>query len=302
MKSCRKFPPLALLVAAHLVATAPLSGQQDSSMRVAVRLVTEGRGDSARALVRRRLAAVSTSDTSYAEVLYTAGVVASNPDSALRYLRRTTIEYSQSSWADKALLRIAQLSFASGDAATTFSSAERVITDYPFSPVRAQAAYWAGRAQIDLGNLPIACRYLKQAADSSADDVETANRARFYVQRCANLAAGTAKKDSVRRDSTPAAPPPTAKTPVAGKTPAPAAAATVAKTWAVQVAAVRSAAAADQSMQILKSAGFEPRVTRDSDGFFKVRAGSFKTKAEAQKLAADIKRKANLSPFLVEEP
>jgi hypothetical protein len=287
------------LLLVGLLAGAPLSAQQDSSLRVAVRLVTEGRGDSARSLVRRRLAAVPPSDSSYAEVLYTAGVVASNPDTALKYLRRTTIEYSQSAWADRALLRIAQLSFAAGDATSTFSSAERVITDYPFSPVRAQAAYWAGRAQIDLGNLQSACRYLRQAADSSGDDVETANRARFYVQRCLNLPAG-AKKDSVRADTVAAttAPP---KTPPVTKV-SPPLAGSAAKTYAVQVAAVRSVAAADQSMQALKRAGYEPRVTRDTDGFFKVRVGSFKTKAEAQKLATDVRRKANLTPFVVEEP
>src|SRR5262249_21208417 len=156
--------------------------------------------------------------------------------------------------------------------ATTYSSAERVITDYPFSPIRAQAAYWAGRAQIDLGNLPIACRYLQQAADSSADDVETANRARFYVQRCANLPA-LVTRDSTRTDPAPpppAAPPagagrgatPPKAPPAAAKTP-PAAAPSAAKTYAVQVSAVRSVAAADQSMQVLKRAGYEPRVARD---------------------------------------
>jgi cell division septation protein DedD len=129
--------------------------------------------------------------------------------------------------------------------------------------------------------------------------VETANRARFYVQRCLNLPAA-ARKDSVRTDTVAAAAAPP-KTPSVTKTP-PAPAASVAKTYAVQVAAVRSVAAADQSMQALKRAGYEPRVARDTDGFFKVRVGSFKTKAEAQKLAADVKRKANLMPFVVEEP
>jgi len=147
----KRYLPLLLT----LMVPAPLAAQQDSVLRDAVRLATEGRGDSARAIVRRKLATTSPADSSYAEVLYTAGVVASNSDSALRYLRRTTIEFSQSPWADRALLRIAQMAFAAGDPATTFSSAERVITDYPFSPVRAQAAYWAGRAQIDAMKLKV---------------------------------------------------------------------------------------------------------------------------------------------------
>src|SRR5260370_39462580 len=96
------------LVAWLTLGASALAAQQDSTLRDAVRLATEGRGDSARALVRRRLAAMSPSDSSYAEALYTAGVVASDPDSALRYLRRTSVEYSQSGWADRALLRICQ--------------------------------------------------------------------------------------------------------------------------------------------------------------------------------------------------
>jgi hypothetical protein len=281
-----------LLVLLGLGLPSVLAAQQDSALHEAVRLVTEGRGDSARAIVRRKLASTSTSDSSYAEVLYTAGVVASNSDSALRYLRRTTIEYSQSSWADRAFLRIAQLSFAAGDPATTFNSAERVITDYPFSPVRAQAAYWAGRAQIDLGNLAVACRYLRQASDSAADDLEIANRARFYVQRCQNLATAkpdTARPDSLQRSTSPA-------TTTTTSTPA------TAVMYAVQVAAVRSPAAADQSMQALKRAGYDARVSRDADGLLKVRVGHFKTKAEAQRLATEIRRKVPRStPFVVDE-
>src|SRR3970282_1766967 len=96
---------------------------------------------------------------------------------------------------------IPQLSLAAGDVATTYSSAQRVLTDYPFSAVRAQAAYWAGRAQIDLGNMAGACRLLSQAADSAGTDGELANRAHFYVQRCANLP--LARADSAPADSVP---------------------------------------------------------------------------------------------------
>ena len=277
-----------------LLVASPLAAQQDSALRVAVRLVTEGRGDSARALVRPRLGATPAADSIYPELLYTAGVVAAHPDSALRYFRRTSIEYSQSPWADQSLLRIAQLSFAAGDVATTSSSAQRVLTDYPFSTVRAQAAYWAGRAQIDLGNMAGACRLLSQAADSAGTDVELANRANFYVQRCANLP--LARADSAPADSAP-------PSPAAAPAPAPAKPAPAGSgIFAVQVAAVRSAAAADQSMQALKRAGYDSRVSRDLDGLFKVRVGRFRTRAEAQRVATEIRRKVNVTPFVVEEP
>ncbi len=287
-----------LLPLVALLAAGPLSAQQDSALLDAVRLVTEGRGDSARSLVRRRLIATPATDSLYAEILYTAGVVAVSSDSALRYLRRTSIEYSQSAWADRALLRVAQIAFATGDATTTLNSAQKVLSDYPLSPARAQAAYWAGRAEIDQGNLTNACRHLGQAADSAGDDIELANRARFYVQRCVNLPlvrADSARPDTTVRDSTtptPAPRPGEVATAPAGE----------ATRFAVQVAAVRSPAAADQSMQALRKAGFESRVVRDTDGFLKVRVGHYKTRAEALRVVTEIRRKANLAPFVVEEP
>jgi hypothetical protein len=255
-----------------------------------VRLTTEGQGDSARALVRGRLLRTPSSDSTYPEILYTAGVVAADADSALRYFRRTSVEFSQSSWADQALLRIAQLSFAAGDMNAALRSAERVLTDYPLSDVRAQAAFWAGRAQLDLGDLPAACRYLTQAVDSAAADVELANRAQFYAQRCRSLA--LTRRDSAPADTTavrPAAPPPA---PATAGPPA----------YAVQIMAVRNAAAADQAMQAARRAGYDPRVVRDADGFLKVRLGRFRTRAEAQRLATEIRRKMGGEAFVVEEP
>jgi cell division septation protein DedD len=72
--------------------------------------------------------------------------------------------------------------------------------------------------------------------------------------------------------------------------------------FAVQVAAVRSVAAADQSMQALKRAGYDPRVTREAGGILKVRVGHFKTRADAQRVASEIRRKLAMTPFVVEEP
>lgn len=263
----------------------PAAAQQDSALRAAVRLATEGQGDSARSLVRRRLATTPPADSTFPEVLYSAGVVAANSDTALRYFRRTSVEYSQSPWADRALLRIAQIMYAGGDLNAAYQSANRILADYPFSTIRAPAAFWAGRAQLDLGDIAGACRLLAQAADSSIGDVELANRARFYVQRCQSLPLAQ-KPDSAPADTSAAAP----KTPTA-----PAA-------WAVQVSAVRSPASADQAMKALKTHGWDSRVSRDADGFLRVRVGRFKTKAEATRLAADIKRKLGGAPFAVEEP
>jgi tetratricopeptide (TPR) repeat protein len=275
-----------------LLTASPAAAQQDSVLRLAVRLATEGQGDSARSLVRARLFRTTPADSLYPEILYTAGVVAADADSALRYFRRTSVEFSQSAWADRALLRIAQLSFAGGDLNAAFRSAERVLTDYPLSPVRAQASFWAGRAQLDLGDLPAACRLLQYAVDSAVTDVELANRAAFYVQRCRSLP--LARPDSALTPDTvaPAAPaaPPAAAPPA--RVP----------TFAVQIAAVRSVAAADRAMQVAARAGYQPRVVRDADGFLKVRIGQLRTRPEAQRLATDVRRKLGGEAFVVEEP
>jgi hypothetical protein len=158
--------------------------------------------------------------------------------------------------------------------------------------VRAQASFWAGRAQLDLGDLPAACRLLQYAVDSAVTDVELANRAAFYVQRCRSLP--LARPDSALTPDTvaPAAPaaPPAAAPPA--RVP----------TFAVQIAAVRSVAAADRAMQVAARAGYQPRVVRDADGFLKVRIGQLRTRPEAQRLATDVRRKLGGEAFVVEEP
>jgi tetratricopeptide (TPR) repeat protein len=258
---------LALLAAG----AAPAAAQQftDSTLVQAVRLVTEGQGDSARSLVRARLAATSRSDSLYPEVLFAAGLVAEQLDSALAAFRRVGIEYSDSRWADDALLRIAQLTFASRDLPAAQRAADRLLADYPLSDVRAAAAYWAGRIRIEQGQVADACPLLRQAESGAGDDVELANRARYYLQRCATT------------DTAQAAP--------TGRT-----------TFAVQVAAVGTAAAADEIMQRVHAAGFEPRVVRDA-GLFKVRVGRFRTRADAQQAQAELRRAIGGSPFIVEE-
>lgn len=248
----------------------------DSALAEAVRLATEGQGDSARAAVRARLARLTPTDSLYPGALYAAGVVAADSDSALTYFRRVSIEYSQSVWAAPALVRLAQYSYAAGDFSTTASSAERVLSDYPHTPVRAAAAYWAGRAELELNDVARACGHMQEAETQAGADAETANRARFYLQRCAT--AQPAPSESGGR-----------------------AAAVGASGFSVQVAAVQSAAAADELMRSLSGDGYESHVVRESDGLLKVRVGHYRTRAEAQRVALRLKRKLGGNPFVIEE-
>jgi len=263
------------VVVAALIPGSRAAAQQfsDSTLRKAVQLVTEGQGDSARALVRARLAATPRTDTLYPEVLFAAGLVAEQLDSALAAFRRVGIEYSDSPWADDALLRTAQLTFAARDLAASRRATDRLLSDYPQSDIRATAAYWAARVRLEQGDVTEACTYLRQAETDAGEDVELVNRARYYLQRCT------------------AAPPPTDTAQAARPT---------GVLFAVQIAAVATAEAADEIMRQAHAAGFVPRVVRDGS-LFKVRVGRYGSRQEAQQAQAALRRKLGGSPFIVEE-
>jgi hypothetical protein len=247
----------------------------DSTLQTAVRLATEGRGDSARSLVRQRLRATPPGDTLLPAVLFAAGVVAAEQDSAAAYFRRVSVEFSNSPWAPAALVRLAQFAFAARDYGAVLRTTERARLDYPASVQRAAAALWGGRAHLELGETGPGCSLLGQAESEAGPDVELANRARFYLQRCASLAEATTRPDSTARSVT--------------------------VVFTVQVAAVRSPLAADALMRDLRAAGYEPRVVREPDGMLKVRVGRFATRAEAQRLVEPLRRRFGGSPFVVEE-
>lgn len=279
---------LTLALALTLLAPVGLGAQQDtatvavvqldSGLLEAVRLVTEGQGDSARQLVRARLAATAPTDSTYASVLYAAGIVASTLDSATLYLRRVSIEYPRSDWADRALLRLAQQLYGAGDLDGARRAAGRVLSDYPVSPAAPEASYWVARVALDRGDVGAACGYLAAAAEAATADVELTNRIAYHQQRCTTAPAA--------EEEAPA-------------TPAPRAASTT--VFAVQVAAVGTAQAADEAMRQIAVAGFEPHVVRDTDGLFKVRVGRFPDRAQAQAMRNRIRAALGGSPFIVEE-
>ncbi len=248
----------------------------DSALAAAVQLATDGQGDSARAVVRARIASLAPGDSLYPGALYAAGVVAADSDSALAYFRRVSIEYSQSVWAAPALVRMAQFAYAAGDLSTTARTAERVLSDYPHTPVRAAAAYWAGRAELELDDVEAACGHMQEAEAQAGADAEIRNRAQFYLQRCAAIAPAAADTSGH-------------------------AAASGGTSFTVQVAAVRSPAAVDELMRSLAGDGYESHVVRESDGLLKVRVGHYRTRAEAQRIAAQLKRRLGGNPFVVQE-
>jgi tetratricopeptide (TPR) repeat protein len=256
----------------------PSSAQQDSLLQDAIRLATEGQIDSAQSLASAWIARLTPSDSTYPEALYAAGVVASDKETALNYLRRVSIEYSRSQWADDALLRMAQLAFADGQLRSAIRSADRVLLDYPFSDILANAALWSGRAHLELGEREEGCPLLQRAVEAAEDNFEVENQARYLLQRCPSSGAATESPERANRVAQ-----------RGGQT-----------VFSVQVAAVRSAAAADEMMQRLHREGYQPHVVRDDDGLLKVRVGRFPRRAEAEALLAELRNKLGGSPFVVE--
>ena len=297
-----------------------LSAQSDPRLLGAVGLAQQGQGDSARAAVTAILNATPTTDPLYAEALYTLGRIAPNTTEMEKDMRRVAVEFASSQWADNALLQLAQLSYAAGDLPGTERSLEHLRSDYPTTDVLAAASLWAARAYFTQGNTVAGCDWLKAGIGSAGNDVELLNQLQFLNGRCQNVSDTTARKpDSTRADTTrtaspapaPTAPPAAAPRPDTNKATAPApapaapapkpvAAAPTGPVYTVQVASLATNAQATTVAEMLGKDGFSPHIVKDPTGAFKVRAGKFATRAEADAYAKKLRSKYG-PVFVVEE-
>jgi len=273
-----------VVLAAMLLSVCPtvrLSAQGDT-LRAAALRVAQTRPDSARAMMRRLLASLSPQDSLYPGALFTAGRIAADATAAATNLQRVVVEYGRSVWADSALVLLTQLYSAQADPAATVQAAERLRRDYPDSPLRPRADFWAARAYFDLKDDARGCALIQEALDG-AGDVEFKNQVNFYATRCASGPGTTTATPAPTSDSQPKA-------------------ATTAAAYAVQVLAVKSATQVDELLTRLKVMGFDARVVRDTSGLFKVRVGRYATHDEAVKTQRRLKARLGGQPFVVEEP
>jgi hypothetical protein len=256
-------------------APARLGAQTDPRLRDAVALAQSGQLDSARARVNRLLAALPPTDTVFPEALYTAGLIAADAPTVMRYLQRVIVEYDRSPWADDALLRLTQLHFAQGDKAATVQAAERMRRDYPDSPLFPQAAFPAGRAYFDLRDETRGCAMIRLALAGAGDNVELRNQVTFYAARCP-------PEGSPAPDTSPVARP-------------------AAPRFAVQVLAVRGASQVDEMLVRLRGMGYTSRAVRDTTGLIKVWVGPYPTREDAQRAQQQLRTQLGGQPFIVEE-
>jgi DNA polymerase-3 subunit delta len=330
---------LSVLSVLSVLSALPAAAQTDPRLVEAIRQAQEGGGESARTQVRRLLAATSPTDTLYPQIIYTQAMVASDANEMRRTLQRVAVEYSSSSWADDALLRLVQLDYASGNLPGAARNLERLRLDYPGSSLLPQASYWAARTYFDQKNPELACRWIADGIAASSSNVELQNQLGYLDQRCAGvravasrpatdsqpgLASGGTDTAALPSNSSGAAVPPAAAPPGATPppTPTPASAqsqpaapapppaepvpgatqpAGSSSRYRVQITAVRTAASATSIAARLKAQGLTV-VTVEEGGLFKVRVGDFPTRPEAVAVLPDLKARLGGSPFVVAEP
>jgi len=251
-----------------------LAAQAEPRLVEAVRLAREGLGDSARAIAGRVLAVTAPTDPLFPEVLYTVAVVANEAEDKRLYLQRVAVEFSQSEWADDARLELAQLDYAERDLEGAVRNIDRLLGDYPLSPLRAKAALWGARAALDQRNALLACQWATGGLAEAGDDLELRNQLDYQRQRCQGLL-----------ESAAAQPPPPA--------------APVGPQWFVQVAAFRARSQADRVVATLTGMELTGAVVHE-DGFFKVRAGPYPSRERAAAVLPAIRRAVGGSPFVVQ--
>jgi hypothetical protein len=271
---------------------ATVSGQQDPRLVSAVRLAQEGQSDSARKVAGRLLVSLEATDSLYPEVLYTLGILAATEEERRLYFRRVIVDHSVSPWADDALLSMVQLEYATGNTEGAARDAERLVRDYPGSPLASPAALWGARAAGDRRDGATACRLADLGLLAVGDDVELRNQLEFQRQRCAGLVAMA--EQAARPDSAAAR-----REAPAGATPPPASARR--SGWYVQVSAVRTREAGNQELRRLARVDYQGVILQES-GLYKVRAGPFATRNEAASALARIKASLGGTPFVTRVP
>ncbi len=295
-----------------------LPAQTDPRLVSALRLAQEGLGDSARASVARLLAASNPTDTLYPQILYTRALVAAEPREMRTDLQRVAVEYASSNWADDALLRLALLEYAGGQLDASARNLEQIALDHSTSPLYPRAAYWAGRVYFELRRPADACRWLRAGRERAGSDVELANQLDYYHQRCATVVAADS---AAGRMAEPPVPSDTIVTPhpdttvatrgdttrpadsLAGRAPArpPADSGPPVRSPAfrIQIAAVTTAAAADSIAGRARRGGADPVVVVHEAPYYKVRVGSFATRADAAAALPDMRKRFRGAAFVV---
>lgn len=288
-----------LAVAAALVLLpGVLAAQSDPRLVGALRLAQEGLGDSARAVTGRLLAATPVSDPLYPEILFTQATVAATAAERQRTLQRIMIEHAASPWADDALLQLAQIEYAAGNLPGAARQVERIRSDYPGSPVLAEAALWAARTYFDQRDAAAACGWLRDGLPRAGENVELRNQLEYYQQRCAPGAMAAAESTATPPSSTPAAAAAPKKTGERAARPS-------GPVYRIQVAAVSPVKAKRTTQEVqrkVKRLGYPVTSLEARNGTVRIRVGAFASKEAAQAALPKVRGAVGGKPFVVSDP
>jgi len=272
-----------------------------------VRLAQDGYGDSARVIIAKLLAKTPATDPLYPEALYTAATVAKSGEEMRSQFSRVAIEFSSSAWADKALLRLAQLDYGSGNSEAAVNRMRRLFNDYPNSSILPTAALWGSRAAFDRKELQLGCDWIAKGLAGVGADIELKNQLEFAKQRC-NVGPGVelapSRPDSLR--AKPAVEPSNAQPdslrakPDHTKSTTPSSAS--ASPWRIQVSAISDKAAIRRTVQKIEQAGFKAYQVPGPRGLTKIQAGPFKTREDAVAKVGALKKAVGGSPIVVKAP
>jgi hypothetical protein len=256
-----------------------------------VRLAQDGRADSARSTIGGILMALRSTDADYPEALYTAATIASSGDEARLLFSRVVVEHPRSAWADKALLRLAQLDYGTGDTEGTMQRIRRLMADYPQSQILSHAALWGARAAFERQENAQACEWIEHGIAAAGDHVEVRNQLEFSRQRCAG-APGVTPPPMRTPETRPIERPPVTQAP-----PPPPAAAPVG-VWRVQVAAISDPVAIRRVEGIIRRLGLTAYQVPGPSGTTKLQAGPFDTREAASARVAELTREVGGRPFV----
>lgn len=136
------------LVLVFALGGAPVAAQEPPTLDRVEELARLGRTAEARTLVgewwRAEGPKASRRDTQRG--LWLRGQLTTDAAQAALDFNRLVVEYPGGPWSDMALLRLAQAAHAAGDSLGAATHVERLLQEYPASPVRSEAEAWLATA------------------------------------------------------------------------------------------------------------------------------------------------------------
>lgn len=237
-----------LLTAALVLAAAPSAARAQAvpTLDRVEELTRQGLAAEAREVLQGWWSSQGTraSRTDTQRGLWLRGRLTTDPAQADLDFRRLVIEYPGGPFSDQALFRLAQLAHAAGDSTAAAEHVDRLVHEYPASPVRREAQAWLATA----GPVP--------------------------------ASAGPAASDSAARAPAPGAPVPPAGAgaqPPRGAAPAGEGTGSVGRgDFTIQLGAFSTVERAEALLRRAVEAGFEGRlVTVPGSDLIRVRVGTF---------------------------